>query len=268
MSYQPRTAPTPGQPPGPRLCKHEHQSIPEAKDCGTERLKHTVNNLTTKTHFVIYDAPNDHILTPYQIHQAIRQQELDWERKHPIHIPFQVDQPYRSFKDIPAFLEGTYTATIPLTDLHSTLNNYDRDYTLDIAPDFQRIHVWTQDQQSAFIEHILRGGTNTVIRWNCPWWRTALLNKPQGPVTLVDGKQRLTAALDFLDDRIPAFGLRLSQWKDQIPPFTCNLTFIVNDLKTKAEVLQWYLEINRGNIAHTQEEIARVETLLQQETRE
>ena len=179
MTYQPRKAPTPGQPPGPRLCKHEHQSITEAKDCGTERVKHPVNELTATADFVIYDTVNDHILTPYQIHKATRQQQTEWERAYPDHTVHQPHRPYRSFKDIPPHIEGTYTATIPLNHLHQTLDSYDNDYTLDIDPDFQRIHVWTRHQQSAFIEHVLRGGRNTIIRWNYPGWRSSKPDEPQ-----------------------------------------------------------------------------------------
>ena len=173
--------------------------------------------------------------------------------------------PRRYFRDITPFREGFHNSTIPLRHIPSTLDNLDRTYTLDIDPDFQRIHVWNTGQQSAFIEHILRGGRNTTIRWNCPGWMSTNPKEAKGPVILVDGKQRLTAVLDFMDDRIPAFSRRLSQWADGIPAFNCNLNFMVNDLATKAEVLQWYLDINQGNVAHTPEELAEVDALLQQE---
>lgn len=257
---------TPGENgPSKRLCRHEHETIPQALECGRDRIKHTLADVTQPNGFLIYDVDKQRTLTCYQVHQAVRQEQIEWERRHPPYQPVWVEQPYKRFREIPPFMEGNYNATIPLNHLRSTLDDYDNKYILDMDPDFQRVHVWTQEQQSAFVEHILRGGRNTDIRWNCPGWMSNNPREPQGPVTLVDGKQRLTAALDFLDDRIPAFGQRLSQWEDGIPPFTCNLNFIVNDLETRAEILKWYLEINRGNVAHTPEEISKVEELLRQE---
>jgi hypothetical protein len=39
----------------------------------------------------------------------------------------------------------------------------------------------------------------------------------------------------------------------------------INDLKTKKEVLQWYLDFNTGGTVHTEEEIVKVKKLLEQE---
>jgi len=41
----------------------------------------------------------------------------------------------------------------------------------------------------------------------------------------------------------------------------------MNDLKTRAEVLQWYIEFNAGGTPHTEAEINRVRELLKKETR-
>ena len=40
------------------------------------------------------------------------------------------------------------------------------------------------------------------------------------------------------------------------------MIFHVNDLKTKKEVLQWYIEMNTGGTPHSQEEILRVKNML------
>jgi hypothetical protein len=42
---------------------------------------------------------------------------------------------------------------------------------------------------------------------------------------------------------------------------------MVNDLKTKAEVLQWYLDINSGGVVHTETELEKVKRLLTKEKR-
>jgi len=43
------------------------------------------------------------------------------------------------------------------------------------------------------------------------------------------------------------------------------LKFNVNDLQTRGEVLQWYIEMNSGGVVHSDEEIKRVKKLLEQE---
>ena len=40
----------------------------------------------------------------------------------------------------------------------------------------------------------------------------------------------------------------------------------VNNLKTRKEVLQWYLEFNSGGVVHTNEELDKVRRLLKQES--
>ena len=79
---------------------------------------------------------------------------------------------------------------------------------------------------------------------------------------LVDGLQRLTACLRFLRGEISAFGHYLAEYEDLHALGGIRLSFRVNDLKTRAEVLRWYLEINTGGVVHTEEEIAKVEALL------
>jgi hypothetical protein len=39
----------------------------------------------------------------------------------------------------------------------------------------------------------------------------------------------------------------------------------VNDLKTREEVLQWYLDLNSGGVVHTEEELNRVREMLEKE---
>lgn len=39
----------------------------------------------------------------------------------------------------------------------------------------------------------------------------------------------------------------------------------INDLQTKADVLQWYIDFNSGGVVHTDEEIERVKKLLKKE---
>ena len=168
---------------------------------------------------------------------------------------------YSAYRDIPPLMEGYYVTDVPLDFLWNTLDGYEKDYGLDMDPAFQRHHVWNVDQQIAFVEHVLRGGRNTTIRWNCKNW---MGKGEKGPVTLVDGKQRLTAVLMFLSNDLPAFGTKIADFEDRMT-VEAGLQFRVNNLKTDEEVLRWYLEINSGNVAHTDEELRRVQEMLRRE---
>ena len=119
--------------------------------------------------------------------------------------------------------------------------------------------MWTNGQAVAFVEFVLRDGSGSRdIRFNCPGWSS---KGKCGPMAIVDGKQRLTACMRFLSNEIPAFGLYYRQFKGRIGMLT-GLTFLVNDLPTRAEVLQWYLDINTGGTVHTNSEIRKVRALL------
>lgn len=167
------------------------------------------------------------------------------------------------FKDIPQFTrEGSYEVDFELDRIEHTIDRYKSEYNLDMDPDFQRGHVWTEEKQIAYIEFILRGGRSArVIYFNCPGW----MGNFDGPFVLVDGKQRLQAALRFVRGEIPAFGLYLSQYSDT-PPHTAGFRFNINNLKTRRQVLQWYLDLNTGGVIHTTEEIEKVRRLLAAET--
>ncbi len=132
---------------------------------------------------------------------------------------------------------------------------------LDLEPDFQRAHVWTEAQQVRYVEYILRGGmSGRDLYFNCAGWNQT--SERQGPYVIVDGKQRLRAVLRFMHGEIPAFGHRLSDYGDKPDFIGARFHWHVNDLGTREEILQWYLDLNRGGTVHTDEEIAKVEALL------
>ena len=81
----------------------------------------------------------------------------------------------------------------------------------------------------------------------------------------MDGKQRLASALKFLKGELPAFGLLIHEYEDRLKGMKPDFIFNVNNLRTREEVLSWYIEMNAGAIAHTEEELNRVRRLLDEE---
>lgn len=159
--------------------------------------------------------------------------------------------------------QANYQVNIWWEDLDESLDHYRRSNCgggLDTDPDFQRGHVWTEAQQIAYVEFKLMGGSGSNdLYTNCVGW----MNDFQGPFVLVDGKQRLNAALRFIRNEIPAFGHYRKEFVGRIPSHA-EFIFHVNNLKTREEVLTWYLEMNSGGTPHTQEELDRVRAMLEE----
>ena len=135
---------------------------------------------------------------------------------------------------------------------------------LTLNPDFQRGHVWTEEQQTAYIEYLLMGGTSG---------RTIYLNAKniEAPsfeaqdYVCVDGLQRITAIQRFYHDEIPAYGHRYSEFEGTLNSAKFTMRIVTNDLQSREEVLQWYLELNSTGTPHSKEELDRVKDLLNRE---
>ena len=168
------------------------------------------------------------------------------------------------FRDIPQVTkDGTYRINVSLDWLENQIDRYVLEYNLDMDTDFQRAHVWTDVQSSDFVQHLLRGGIGSdVIRFNCPGWRSHDIT---GNMVVVDGKQRLTACLRFMRNEIPAFGYLYKEYEGRLRIIGPGLVFLINDIRNRADVLRWYLEINEGGVVHTQAELNLVRELLAEE---
>lgn len=168
------------------------------------------------------------------------------------------------FNKIPMLIDrGSYHVDIDWAYLERYLEAQIKD-GLDIDPDFQRGHVWTREQQIAFVEFKLRGGdSGGDLLTNCVGWSTG---SRLGDYVLVDGKQRLHAVRLFLSDLLPAFGHLRSKYKGHLR-VKQSFKWHVNELSTRKEVLDWYVELNAGGTPHTEEEIERVRELAEKEPR-
>lgn len=164
--------------------------------------------------------------------------------------------------DIPQMTQcaNSYNVMVDWDSIDDMLTRYITKFNLEMDPDFQRGHVWTREQQIAYVEFKLRGGSGSdIILLNRPGWMQA---KPHGNMVLVDGKQRLKAVMQFLANVIPVFGnTYFNDFEDNHLISKYYLRFVVNNLETRKEVLQWYLELNSGGTPHSKQEIERVTKL-------
>jgi uncharacterized protein with ParB-like and HNH nuclease domain len=168
------------------------------------------------------------------------------------------------FSEITKFKSwGNYQVNVPLRYIKSSLDRYNDDSSLELNPDFQRGHVWTEQQQREYVEFFLRGGkSGRDIFFNCSSW----MGNFNTPVQCVDGLQRITACLKFMDNELAIFdGHYLSDFEDGTIFIDNTLIFHVNNLKSRKDVLQWYFELNNGGVVHSDEELARVKKMIEDE---
>lgn len=64
------------------------------------------------------------------------------------------------YSDIPKFPRSAYEVDVPWGYIEKHLKSIlsDGPSGLNLDPDFQRAHVWTEEQQRAYIEYQLMGG--------------------------------------------------------------------------------------------------------------
>jgi len=168
-----------------------------------------------------------------------------------------------SYRDIPQFPQSHWNAMFSWESVEQQIYKWQSEMTapLNLDPDYQRAHVWTLDQQIAYIEYALQGGeVGKNIIFNCPGW----MSDWRGPFELIDGKQRLEAVRAFMRSEVPIFdGHYFKDIEGRFPWSDVGFNFQICRIETREEILRLYLNINAGGTPHTQEELDRVRQLLQ-----
>lgn len=138
----------------------------------------------------------------------------------------------------------------------------------NLSPDYQRPAVWTKEQQSAFVGHILGGGIAPAI--------FVQRDESDTPFEVIDGQQRLRAILAFEAGEIPALvydalgEAHTIWWRDfnrrerLAGHATIKVIFVA---MSRADRLRFYLRLNSGGTPHSGAELERVRNLLKEEPR-
>jgi hypothetical protein len=161
---------------------------------------------------------------------------------------------------------------IPSSQVDEDIRHFfkgERRRELNMDPDYQRGHVWSPDQQVAFVGYFLSGGPVPNIwiqRYDSV--RTGGRLYVDKAMEVLDGKQRLTALQAWMDGKIPArlvngeviwaADLSAVDWR-----FCRGIKINYVDL-TRAEQLALYVNLNAGGTPHSPDEIARVEAMIQE----
>lgn len=170
------------------------------------------------------------------------------------------------YADIPKLTKSpSYHIDLDLRDLKHWIKSQQDDFgdKMKLDPDFQRAHVWDETKQQRYIEYILRGGQSALdFHFNCADYRLGSLRYD---LVLVDGKQRLNAIFKYINNELTVFDGHYAKDFDRLRMADVQISIYINDLKTRKEVLQWYIDMNSGGVAHTDEEIQKVKDLLAKE---
>jgi hypothetical protein len=139
----------------------------------------------------------------------------------------------------------------------SYLEDWIRSFDIRLDPDYQRDHVWTETQQSAFVGFVLEGGNPPPVYLNNRY-------ENDGFKEVIDGKQRLTALLRWVRNEIPAtlsYG-SLHVYARDLDHYR-SVSIPTREVKlTREETLRFYLLLNGGGTVHSEAELERVRALL------
>ena len=157
---------------------------------------------------------------------------------------------------------ANYSVHVGWDYIERWVTDHEKSTPVILDPDYQRGHVWTRKQQIKYIEYIMRGGISAKeLFFNCSSW----MRNFNTPLEIVDGKQRLTAVLKYMNNEFPAFSHYVRDFRRVGDP--CNFIVTINDLKTRKEVLQWYLDLNTSGTPHTNKELSKVRDLIENEAK-
>lgn len=117
-----------------------------------------------------------------------------------------------------------------------------------VLPPFQRPPVWTLAQQARFVESCWMGLPIGVFVYN----RTERIDSPRD-AWLLDGQQRMTAVLSYMDDGFPVFGRLFSELTDVDRRFwSLGVSFpcMETNIDDEAQLREVYDRLAYGGTAH------------------
>lgn len=139
---------------------------------------------------------------------------------------------------------------------------------LELVPDFQRGHVWSDEQRVRFVESFIRGAAPKLIQFNCPGWQTSSDSGdiPHHTFQCIDGLQRLTSLRKFIAGDVLVFdGMTAADLKGSpFDPARMHFPVAVYEFTWKADLLRYYLDHNGSGTPHSKEELDRVQKLYEE----
>lgn len=153
--------------------------------------------------------------------------------------------------------DSTYRVDIPIAGIPRFVEQYG----IDMDPDYQRGYVWTREQKRQFVGAVLQNHNSIPIFW----FNTLSVGKAE----VVDGKQRLSAILGWLNgdyDAVCPCGESFAfADADVIGERNLDMMTVLKmhfvEL-TRPDVLRFYLALNSGGTVHKPKDLNRVRRML------
>lgn len=122
-----------------------------------------------------------------------------------------------------------------------------------ITPAFQRDNnKWSKKMQVSFIENLLSGFDTQLKFFNI----IDKVNNKDDNCQIIDGLQRTTAILKFIDGKIKPFGYTYSELINDLPKFNTKLTIAIYDFDNWEAIGRFYIDMNE-NITHSKKDIKK-----------
>lgn len=158
------------------------------------------------------------------------------------------------FSDIKQFPQSNYMVHQPWRTLLKWKEDMIETYNMDLNPDFQRGYIWGESQKRSYLEYILRGGVSgRSLYFNHPSWMKEFNENDR--LEIVDGKQRLTTVIEFLENKVKAFDHYYNEFEDQPHLIGANFEVHVASLQNRKELIEWYINFNTGGSIHTEDDL-------------
>lgn len=177
---------------------------------------------------------------------------------------------------ISAIPDSSRAFDVEVKYIKDTIESFEDRYgSFNFHPDFQRGLVWSEDQQIAYIESLIRGACNLSsisITINNPEFGGSSICEGcdvEKGFVVVDGLQRLTAIINFVDGRFKIFkkelgGVGLEYFSDTMFNLgSKTIRFNIFNIQSRKTLLKLYKALNTGGTAHTNEEIEKVDLMIE-----
>lgn len=145
----------------------------------------------------------------------------------------------------------------------SDIRDWNKNNRLELQPDFQRHEVWTKAAQIMLIDTIIRGIPIPKV-----YIKSVMIDGNTYRV-VIDGQQRLTAILKFVQDQLPLKRPYSGEYQDmvfsQLPPDTQNeilrYKIDINEIfnPTDREIRDLYSRVNKYTVQLNKQELRRAD---------
>jgi hypothetical protein len=132
---------------------------------------------------------------------------------------------------------------------------------LDLNPDYQREHVWSEEQKVDLIDSIFKNieiGKFTIIR-------RKFSEELDNYYEVLDGKQRIQAILDFYECRFKYKGLTYNDlnWIDRNHFTNYSVSWAETEPLTDKQKYRYFLKLNKCGVPMSKDQIEKVEKMLE-----